>query len=381
MEKCEWKICEVSIICNTYNQETYLGQALESMLAQKTSFGYEIIIHDDVSTDGTTDLIKRYVAAYPGKIKAIYEQENQYSKGADFITPMIKNIAKGKYISICEGDDFWIDENKLQIQRDALEDHLECDMCACWGCTVTEDGKREISQIRPRTGNGILPTEKVILGGGQYLVTAGLFFRRQMYENMLEFEKIISLDYAIQLKGSLRGGILYIDRKMAAYRRYSAGSWTNDVLKNNEKLKIQWNIEKKLLQTLDLDTNGKYHEIITERMKSYIPFEQQMESRWEEIRLIMQKYHCRCYIWGMGRRGKSLENFFDQHDIKVDGICDAVNADIGKITEYGNKIFHTENVLKNAGVILASTGWAYEDLVKTDFKGVIIDFQQFMPYG
>lgn len=158
------KICEVSIICNTYNQETYLGQALESMLAQKTSFGYEIIIHDDVSTDGTTDLIKRYVAAYPGKIKAIYEQENQYSKGADFITPMIKNIAKGKYISICEGDDFWIDENKLQIQRDALEDHLECDMCACWGCTVTEDGKREISQIRPRTGNGILPTEKVILG-------------------------------------------------------------------------------------------------------------------------------------------------------------------------------------------------------------------------
>jgi len=56
---------------------------------------------------------------------------------------------------------------------------------------------------------------------------------------------------------------------MAVYRRYATGSWTNDVLKNKEKLKVQWDIEKKLLEALDLDTNGKYHEIITERMKAY----------------------------------------------------------------------------------------------------------------
>lgn len=375
------KLYEVSIICNTYDQEPYLEKAVESMLAQRTSFDYEIIIHDDVSTDGTIDMIQKYVAAYPDKIRAVYEQENQYSKGADFITPAIRDIAKGKYIAMCEGDDFWIDENKLQLQRDALEAHPECDMCACWGCTVTEDGEREISQIRPRTGNGILSAKSVILGGGQYLVTAGLFFRRQMYENMLEFEKIISLDYAIQIKGSLRGGIFYIDKKMAVYRRYAAGSWTNDVLKNKAKLEAQWDIEKRLLETLDSDTDGKYHEIIAERMKAYIPFEQQMESRREDILLLMRKRGHPCYIWGMGRRGKSLECFFNRYHIKIDGICDAVNTDIGKMTEYGNKIFHTENVLKNAGVILASTKWAYEDLIKTDFAGDIVDFQQYMPYG
>lgn len=375
------KPCDVSIICNTYNQESYLDKAIESILAQRTSFSYEIIIHDDASTDGTVDIIGKYVAAYPDKIRAIYERENQYSKGEDYITPMVKDIAKGKYIAICEGDDFWIDENKLQLQRDALEKHSECDMCACWGCTVTENGTREISQIRPRIGDGILSAENVILGGGQYLVTAGLFFRRQMYENAPDFEKSNSLDYAIQIIGSLRGGIFYIDRKMAVYRRYAVGSWTNDVLKNEEKLKVQWDIEKKMLETLDLDTNGKYHETITERMKAYIPFEQQMEFRQEDILPLMQKYNHQCYIWGMGRRGKSLENFFSRHNVKVSGICDAVNTDIGKTTEYGNEIFHTENVLKNAEVILASTKWAYEDLVQTDFGGDIIDFQQYMPYG
>lgn len=372
---------EVSIICNTYNQESYLEEALKSMLVQETTFGYEIIIHDDGSTDGTIDIIRKYAAAYPEKIRVIYEQENQYSRGADFITPMIKNIAKGKYIAMCEGDDFWIDENKLQLQWDALERHPECDMCACWGCTVTEDGKREVSQIRPRMGNGILSAENVILGGGQYLVTAGLFFRRQMYQNMMEFEKISPLDYVIQIKGSLRSGIFYLDKKMAVYRRYAAGSWTNDVLKNEEKLKIQWDMEKRLLEALDLDTNGKYHEIIMERKKAYIPFEEQMESRQEDILQLVQKYHDKCYIWGMGRRGKSLENFISRHHVKVDGVCDIVNTDIGEYTEYGNKIYHTEDVLHHAKVIFASTKWAYEDLININFAGNIIDFQQYMPYG
>lgn len=372
---------EVSIICNTYNQEAYLEKAIDSMLAQKTSFDYEIIIHDDLSTDGTAALVRKYAAAYPEKIKAVYEQENQYSKGADFITPMIKNIARGKYVAMCEGDDFWIDENKLQLQRDALENHPESDMCACWGCTVTEDGKREVSQIRPRIGDGILSTESVILGGGQYLVTAGLFFRRNMYEKILEFEKITPLDYVLQIKGSLRGGIFYIDRKMAVYRRYAVGSWTNDVLKNEEKLNIQWNIEKRLLETFDSDTNGQYHDVITERMKAYVPFEQQMESRKEEIMLLIKNYNHECYIWGKGRRGTSLEKFLKKYQVKVDGICDAVNTDIGKTSKFGNKIFHTESVLKNAKVIFASTKWAYEDLIKTDFAGDIIDFQQYMPYG
>lgn len=372
---------EVSVICVTYNQEPYLRKALDSMLAQKTTFSYEIIVHDDVSTDHTADILKEYEAAHPEKVRIIFERENQYSKGVDFFADIVRKVAGGKYIAVCEGDDFWLDEFKLQFQRDALEAHPECDMCACWGSTVTEDGEREVSQIRLMAGDRVLTPEEVIMGGGQYLVSAGLFFRKEMYDNMLPFEKVIPLDYAMQIKGSLRGGIYYVDRKMAVYRKYADGSWTNRVLHNKEKLKIQWEKERKLLETLDQDTGGKYHETIRERLKAYTSFDEQLDQRKDEIKRLVQRLEGRRYIWGMGRRGESLESFCDRENIRIEGVCDIRNTDIGECTACGNRIVSTEEVLKEGNVILVSTQWAYKDLVNMEFQGSILDFQQFMPLG
>ena len=373
--------CAVSVICITYNQSSYLKSAIESILDQKTSFNYEIIVHDDCSNDGTSEILMELSGRYPDKIVALFEEENQYSKGVDIVADLIQNKASGKYIAFCEGDDFWIDENKLQTQYDAMEKHLECDMCACWGCTVTEDGNEEVSQIRPLEHDGILPMESVIIGGGQYLVTAGLFFRKSMYDKMLSFEKVIPLDYAQQLKGALRGGIYYIDRKMAVYRRYAKGSWTNDVLKNNVKLKQQWEKEKNILYCLDEDTGYKYHDVIEERLKAYTSFETQLEEKSEEIQKILSEIKGSCYIWGYGRRGKSLEVFFNNIGYKIDGICDAINEKISEQTEYGNIIFSTEYVMKNADVIIASTQFAYDDLINSVSNAKVLNFQQYMPYG
>lgn len=372
---------EVSVICVTYNQKAYLRKALDSMLAQKTTFSYEIIVHDDVSTDGTADIIKEYEAAHPGKVKAIFERENQYSQGVDFFADMVRETAGGKYIAVCEGDDFWLDEYKLQFQRDALETHPACDMCACRGCTVTEDGEREVSQIRPMTGDGVLTPEEVIMGGGQYLVSAGLFFRKEMYDKMLPFEKVIPLDYAMQIKGSLRGGIYYIDKKMAVYRRYANGSWTNKVLRDQKRLEEQWNKERNLLETLDLDTGGKYHETIRERLKAYTSFDQQLDGRKDEIKRLVQKFNGKRFIWGMGRRGESLERFCRQENIPVDGVCDIRNTAVGERTVCGNRIVSTDEVLMEGNTIFASTQWAYTDLANMDFKGEILNFQEYMPLG
>ena len=92
---------------------------------QKTNFPIEILIHDDASTDETADIIREYENKYPQIIKPIYQQENQYSKkvaiGATYIYPKVK----GKYIALCEGDDYWIDPLKLQKQVDFLESHLD----------------------------------------------------------------------------------------------------------------------------------------------------------------------------------------------------------------------------------------------------------------
>lgn len=118
----------VSVCCITYNQKDYIRDAIEGFLKQKTNFDYEIIIHDDASTDGTTEILKEYEERYPGKFRIIYEEENQYQKGSSFIRAMYEQ-AKGKYIAVCEGDDYWCDENKLQLQVDYMEQNQECSFC------------------------------------------------------------------------------------------------------------------------------------------------------------------------------------------------------------------------------------------------------------
>lgn len=112
----------VSICCITFNQANYISQCLDGFIMQKTKFHYEILINDDCSTDGTTDIIKEYAEKYPNLIRAIFHSENQYSKGvkrilATFVFPK----ARGKYIALCEGDDYWIDPYKLQKEVDFLE--------------------------------------------------------------------------------------------------------------------------------------------------------------------------------------------------------------------------------------------------------------------
>jgi len=96
---------------------------------QETNFPIEILIHDDASTDGTADIIREYEQKYPEIIKPIYQTENQYSKGIKISQTFNWSRAKGKYIAICEGDDYWIDPYKLQKQVDFLENNPDYGLC------------------------------------------------------------------------------------------------------------------------------------------------------------------------------------------------------------------------------------------------------------
>ncbi len=114
----------VTILCFTYNHEEYISDAIEGFLKQKIDFPMEIIIHDDASTDRTASIIKKYEKKYSNIIKTIYQKENQYSKGKTPLNFVYKNV-RGKYIALCEGDDYWIDPYKLKKQIDFLETHPE----------------------------------------------------------------------------------------------------------------------------------------------------------------------------------------------------------------------------------------------------------------
>lgn len=113
----------VTIQCFTYNQEQYIRQCLDGFVMQKTNFRFEAIVHDDASTDGTADIIREYETKYPDIIKPIYETENQYSKHDGSLERIINEHTHGKYVAVCEGDDYWIDPLKLQKQVDFLESH------------------------------------------------------------------------------------------------------------------------------------------------------------------------------------------------------------------------------------------------------------------
>ena len=146
----------VSISCITYNHSAYIRQCLDGMLMQQTTFGFEILIHDDCSTDGTDDIIREYASRYPQIIKPLFEEENQYQQGKPIGT-IVWNLprAKGKYIAMCEGDDYWTDPLKLQKQVDFMEANPE------YGMVVT--AFQQIYNTDSKPFNTIVYTKNEIL--------------------------------------------------------------------------------------------------------------------------------------------------------------------------------------------------------------------------
>ena len=119
----------VTVVCLVYNHESYLKECLEGFVTQQTSFPFQVIVHDDLSTDRSAEIITEYAKKYPDIIIPILEIENQYSKHDGSLKRAIDPHIKGKYVALCEGDDFWTDRNKLQTQVDFMEQHPECSLC------------------------------------------------------------------------------------------------------------------------------------------------------------------------------------------------------------------------------------------------------------
>lgn len=243
----------VSINCITYNHENYIADAIESFLMQKTNFKYEILIHDDASSDRTAEIIREYEKKYPDIIKPIYQRENQYSKGVRGIgTRFNETRSKGKYIAVCEGDDYWTDSHKLQKQVNFMESNPEYSMCFHAAEFVNVDKKATGTIARIYNEDKIVSMEDIIRKSSPgYIPTASRVYRKELAANIPQwvFDCCVG-DMPMSLLLASRGKFFYMDEVMSAYRINVPGSWTNRTIEGKNRVSGNIKVIRNGIETL-----------------------------------------------------------------------------------------------------------------------------------
>jgi len=226
----------VSVVCTTYNHALYVDDAIRGFLIQKTDFPFEIVVHDDVSTDNTRLIVERYAAEYPNIIKTVFQQQNQYSQGK-MILVLASEYASGDFIAFCEGDDYWIDSTKLQNQVDALKRYPESEVCFHAAIKTVQEQPQKLLFCRRAEGEKIMDVRAVIKEGGSFMPTASMLIRRSFFDKITREDTTFyqrHLDaYFFQIFSSLSAGAVYVDKPMSVYRSFSQGSWTEMIFKDS----------------------------------------------------------------------------------------------------------------------------------------------------
>lgn len=256
---------KVSISCITYNQRDYISDALDSFLMQKTNFKYEILVHDDASTDGTADILREYEKKYPDIIKVIYQTENQYSKGIKITLEYLLPLYKGKYIAYCEGDDYWTDPYKLQKQFDYMENNEECSLCMHSSVEVKADNKSILSRRILSKEIKEYDIIDAVKGLGRKTATNSFFLKREVALQKPEFRIIAPCgDYILPILAALYGKIIYLPDVMSAHRANANGSLTQMWKKNTNTKKLYYEKFDKMIESLNKYTDYKYSEHLKE---------------------------------------------------------------------------------------------------------------------
>lgn len=209
----------VSIICLTYNHAEYIRQCLEGFLMQQTDFSFEIIVHDDASTDGTAIIVKEYAEKYPDRFVPVLQTINQYSQGVSIGKTFLYPLAKGKYIAECEGDDYWTDPLKLQRQVDFLENHPDYVLCST-DCMMMVEKTGEVFQWILGTEDDITPEYLII---DNRIATLTTLYKKSVltdYLNGVEpfMPPFLMGDYPLWLYFASRGKIRKLPYNTAMYR-------------------------------------------------------------------------------------------------------------------------------------------------------------------
>ena len=255
----------VSVCMVSYNQEAYIKEALDSVLNQKTTFNFEVIISDDCSKDNTLAILREYECKYSNRLRIVSGDRNiGYPNNQ---RRSLEN-ANGKYIALCDGDDYWTDSYKLQKQVDYLEAHPECAICFHNVMHIYDGTSAERSLLNPLDFPTELTVEDMITRKW-FLPTNSEVFRREYLTFPSWYDSVLHIDYVLNLLMSFRGGLHYMPDVMAVYRhtnisvnaQHKDGEWGYMIF-HSQTMKV-------ILENVLLIAEDKYHQLLKNRISFY----------------------------------------------------------------------------------------------------------------
>ncbi|MBQ6038524.1 MAG: glycosyltransferase [Bacteroidaceae bacterium] len=289
----------VSVRCLTYNHAAYIRDTMDGFCMQQTYFPFVCVILDDASTDGEQEVIKNYLALHfeesgEGQIEETNDyvlsfSRHKHNKNCFFAVYFLKTNHFGKkakapylerwekwakYVAYCEGDDYWLDENKIQLQVDYMENNSNCSMT----CSRTKYYSQKLNRYNKeqycRKGNGFLNIEDVIYRQGLYISTCSVMFRYSIMEHYPSYcRRCLIGDYPLQLYAALVGSIYYFDNVMSVYRVDNSESWMG------RQASVRGTIDEKRLAIMDstldmlsgfLEDYPKYSSFFKNKIAEYI---------------------------------------------------------------------------------------------------------------
>ncbi len=267
------KAIKVSVLCMAYNQEQFIRKTLDGFVMQKTNFPFEVIVHDDASTDSTPDIIREYAEKYPDIIVPVLSTENHFQAHRNILMEEFLPRTHGKYVAHCDGDDWWTDENKLQTQADFLDNHDDFSICCTCAKVVWADGSKK-TYITPAPHSAKKKSERTFedLLHSNFIVNSSVMYRWNFAPNDWETEPFIPGDWLLHLLHARYGKIKIFAKPMVVYSRWNGGIWQDgnnpDFFIKNAFPLIQF--FKTVEKTFNVDKSEEIGKMVTSIIDAYI---------------------------------------------------------------------------------------------------------------
>ena len=258
----------VSIICNVFNHGKYLHDALDGFVMQKTNFRFEVLVHDDASTDNSASIIREYEEKYPDLIKPIYQSVNQYSQNISINLLYQIPRVQGRYVAACEGDDYWTDPLKLQKQVDFLEANPEYSMCATSTIWLDMRTNTKVPLCRTETDRDVSLKELILEEKGRIFQFATIMVKRDVFCCRPDWMALFGVgDVPLNIYAATCGKVHMLADVTAVYRNHASGSVTAKMSRNSSYNTSVYDKVINGLRAFNEATNYAHDSIVTKKIK------------------------------------------------------------------------------------------------------------------